>query len=245
MGSKGNKRHLKRFAAASVIQIPRKQYTFFMKARPGPHALKHCLPLGHVIRDLLKLSQNMHETKYILNQRLVLVDKKVRTNPRFPIGLMDVIEFTSINKSYRVLPSKQHGLYLSEITKDEAMFKLARIENITTVKKGNLQLNLHDGRNIKIDVKNATKKPKIPYKTLGTLKISIPEQEILEYYPFEEGSQAIIFQGKNIGVSGTISSIVKRFGVNASILTIGEINTAYDYTFIIGKDESAIDLPIA
>ncbi|TFH29269.1 MAG: 30S ribosomal protein S4e, partial [Promethearchaeota archaeon] len=145
---------------------------------------------------------------------------------------------------YRVLPSKAHGLVLSEITSTEAKFKLCRIENITTVKKGNLQLNLHDGRNIQIQVKDASKKPDVEYKTRGTLKLSIPDQKILDYYPMGENVQAIIYKGHNIGFAGKITKITERFGVNASIAEIGDISTAYNYAFIIGKDVPSIDLPM-
>jgi small subunit ribosomal protein S4e len=190
----------------------------------------------------------MKETKAILNRRKVFIDGKIRTEEHFPVGLMDVIEIPDLSKAYRVLPSKKSGLTLSEITKAEAKFKLCRIENITTVKKGYIQLNLHDGRNILMPVKDPKKKLDIPYKTMGTLKISIPDQKILDYYPNEVNNQAIVMAGKNIGFSGKVSNLIKRFGINASIAVIeaGEghlINTAYEYSFIIGKDKPSIDLP--
>jgi small subunit ribosomal protein S4e len=249
MGSKGNRRHTKRLNTPAFLQIPRKEHVFFIRAGAGPHPKNFSLPLGHIIRDLMKLSSNWNESKYILSSKKMQIDKTVRTSHRFPVGLMDVVEIADINKAYRVLPSVKHGLNLSEITKDEAKFKLCRIENIVTLPHGNLQLNLHDGRNILIPVKDASKKPDISYKTMGTLKISIPDQKILDYYPMENKNWAVIIKGKNIGKVGKIIAIEKRFGVNASLVEIespdGEkISTAYEYTFIIGKDNPAIDLPV-
>ena len=118
-----------------------------------------------------------------MNKKGVVIDGIPRKDLHFPIGLMDVIELPEINKAYRILASKNHGLMVSEITKDESKFKLCRINNITTVKGGLQQLNLHDGRNILI------KKGENKYKTRGTLKISIPNQEILEYFAFKENVQ--------------------------------------------------------
>jgi small subunit ribosomal protein S4e len=249
MGSKGNRHHLKRLNTPSYFQIKRKSFKYLMKPRAGPHPRDFCLPLGHVIRDLLHLATNERETKYILNKKIVFVDGTLRTDYKFPLGLMDVIEIKEINKTYRVLPSAKHGLILSEITKDEAKFKLCRIENITTIPHGNLQLNLHDGRCIQINVEDPLKKPNLPYKTMGSIKISLPDQKILDYYPMETSRQALVFRGKNQGIAGKITLISKRFGYKASLVNIekaaGEIlSTAYEYTFVIGKEKPVIDLPI-
>ncbi|MHA1776271.1 MAG: 30S ribosomal protein S4e [Promethearchaeota archaeon] len=251
MGSKGNKRYLKRLASPGYLQIQRKNRKagkFFLKARPGPHPLRFSLPLGHIFRDLLKLTNNVKETKFILNKRQVFIDGVPRNDIRYPVGLMDVVELKEINKAYRVLPSRHHGLILSEITKEEAKFKLCKIMNITTIRGGHLQFNLHDGRNIRVEIDNPKEKPAIPYKTGGTLKISLPDQQILDYFPLQEGNQSLIYQGKNIGIAGEIKELTKRFGVNASLAIIsgenGEISTSYDYVFIIGDNKPAIDLPL-
>ncbi len=247
MGSKGNKRHQKRIAVPAHLQISRKERSagsFFINANPGSHPKSFCLPLGHVIRDILKLTENARETKFILNNNKVLVDGRIKSDFRLPVGLMDVIEIPEISKAYRIIPSKKHGFMLSEITQSESKFKLCKIKDISNIKGGDFQLHLHDGRNITIKPSDVSK-----YQTRGTLKISIPSQEILDYFPLKEGNQAIIQSGKNIGVAGQISKLTSRYGVNASIAEIkskdGEnISTAYDYAFVIGTKSSSIDLPI-
>ncbi len=248
MGSKGNKRHQKRLATPGHLQISRKDRSagkFFFNSSAGPHSKNFCLPLGHVLRDLLKITTNSKETKFIVNKKGVIIDGVPRKDLHFPIGLMDVIEIPELNKAYRILASKNHGLMISEITKEESKFKLCRINNISTVKGGISQLNLHDGRNILV---KKGKKKDIKYKTRGTLKISIPEQEIMEYFEFKENVQGMIYRGAHTGISGKISKITKRFGVNASLAQIttssGEISTSYDYVFVIGKKDPVIDLPM-
>jgi small subunit ribosomal protein S4e len=249
MGTKGNRRHLKRYNLPAFFPIARKEHVFLMKPHAGPHPKDYCFPLGYVLRDYLHLANSLNEVKFILNARKVSVDGKIRTDIKFPVGLMDVLEIADINMTYRILPSKRHALMLSQISKEEAKFKLCRIDNITTQTHGHLQLNLHDGRNLKILVDDPLKKPDMPYKTMGTLKLSIPEQEILDYYPFEENNQAIIFKGKNQGIAGRVVSFSKHFGHRASTALLetkpGEnITTAYEFTFIIGKESPVIDLPI-
>lgn len=249
MGQKGNRRHLKRYALPAFINVPIKKDKFLMKPSAGPHPKDFCFPLGHVLRDILKISANNRETLYILNNHKVNVDGRTITSYKFPIGIMDVIEIADINKAYRVLPSAKHGLMLSEITKDEAKFKLCRIENITTVRKGNVQLNLHDGRNVLVKVDDAKKKLNLKYQTKGTLKISLPDQEILDFFPMAENNQAIIMHGKNQGIAGKIVNITKRFGNMASTAVLektpgSNLTTAYEFAFVIGTKKPAIDLPM-
>ena len=82
---------------------------------------------------------------------------------------------------------------------------------------------------------------------MDVLKISIPEQEILKVLKFKEGNLALIMSGKNIGQLGKVINILKRFGPKASTVSIQHnsehTETLYDYTFVIGEDQSEISLP--
>ena len=113
-----------------------------------------------------------------------------------------------------------------------------------------MQLNLHDGRNILIRVKDPRKpKEAAAYKRMDVLKITVPEQEILNHLHFKEGNFAIIMDGKNIGQIGKVHNIKKKFGPKASTVTIEQneelTETLYDYTFVIGTggEQSEISLP--
>jgi small subunit ribosomal protein S4e len=160
---------------------------------------------------------------------------------------MDVLSIEKMNKFYRILPDSHHGLILHEISKEDSSFKLCRINNKTSIKGGNIQLNLHDGRNILVIVKDPRSPKEDIYKRMDVLKISIPEQEILRVLNFKENKLAIIISGKNIGQVGKIITILKRFGPKASTVSIqhngAHTETLYDYTFIIGEEQSEIDLP--
>jgi small subunit ribosomal protein S4e len=248
MGRKGNRRHMKRYSMPKMIHAPRKQFKFIMKHRPGPHPIEYSITLGHLIRDILKIARNAREARYILNHKEVMVDGKYRKDYRFPIGFMDVVAFPRINKYYRILTDDRQGMYPIEITKDEAEFKLCQIMDKTTVRKGHIQLNLHDGRSILLKVEDPKKKNPVQYSTMTTLKIKIPTQEIIEEYPLQENAQGYIFRGKNMGIHGKITKIEKTFGVKASLINIEskqgvKKSTYYNYIFVIGKDKPAITLP--
>ena len=57
----------------------------------------------------------------------------------------------------------------------------------------------------------------------------------------------LVISGKNLGRSGTVTKIEKRFGPNASIINIKEEDekiheTAYNYSFVVGKSKPVIKL---
>ena len=242
----GGKKTLKRLNTPKFLQIKRKHGKFFVKSSAGPHPSRSCLPLLHIVRDLLKIVDTHREAKKLIGLGYFKVDGKVIREKNHPIGLMDVLSIEKINKHYRILPDSHYGLIMHEIPEKESMFKLCRINNKTTVKGGHIQLNLHDGRNILIKVKNPRNPKEDVYKRMDILKISVPEQEIIKVLKFKENNLAIIMSGKNIGQIGKIISIKKRFGPKASTVSIehnGEhTETLYDYTFVIGEDQSEINL---
>ena len=240
-------RHTKRYNTGKYVHINKKETTFFINTRPGPHRKDFSLSLAHILRDLLQVVNSFKEAKKIIKEGKILVDGKIVKDPRYPIGLMDVIEIPDLKKNFRVLPQLKMGLMPIEIPDKEKGFKLCRIENKTNVKGGKIQLNLHDGRNILIALKDPTKPKEDKYKTMGVLKIKVPSQEIIEYYPLKENVPILVVSGKNLGMNGSIQSIVKRFGPNASIIKIKTgkditHETAYNYSFVLGKSKSVIKL---
>ncbi|MEA2090603.1 MAG: S4 domain-containing protein, partial [Thermoproteota archaeon] len=143
MGKKGGSRHLKRKPAPRFWPIHRKELVWTFKPKPGPHPITRCFPLALILREILGVAKTRKEAKKIISKGKVQVDGKARREELFPVGLMDVISIPDVEKSYRILPSSR-GLTLHSIKKNEAAFKLCRIENKSIVKGGNLQLNLHD-----------------------------------------------------------------------------------------------------
>ncbi|MFX0010030.1 MAG: 30S ribosomal protein S4e [Candidatus Hermodarchaeota archaeon] len=243
----GGARTLKRFNTPKFLQIRRKHGEFFVKPSPGPHPGRFCLPLLHIVRDLLHIVDNHREAKKLIGLGNFKVDGKLVRDETYPVGLMDVLSIEKLNKHYRIPPDSHHGLILHEIPETESTFKLCRIIKKSTIKGGNIQLNLHDGRNILVRVKDPTKPKEDIYKRMDVLKISVPEQEIIKVLKFKEGNLAIIMSGKNIGQVGKIINILKRFGPKASTVSIqhnsDHTETLYDYTFIIGEDQSEINIP--
>lgn len=249
MGKKGGRRHLKRKPAPAFWPIHRKEAVWTVKPNAGRHPIERSLPLALVLREMLGLAKTLGEVKAILSRGNVMVDGKVEKEELFPTGLMDVISISGVEQLYRVLPSDK-GLTLHPVNKDEAGFKLCRVEDKTVLKKGNVQLNLHDGRNIIITVKEASKPEEDVFKALDTVKIGLPDQEILSHFKLVEGAPALIASGKNIGKHGKIVAVERREAQKRknALITIEDargnrFQTTVEYVFVVGDSKSHISLP--
>lgn len=251
MGKKGGRRHLKRKPAPEFWPIHRKEAVWTVKPNPGPHSIARCVPLTLIVRDLWGFAKTRKEVRRVISDEKIMVDGKVQREEAFPTGLMDVVSVPDAEKWYRVLPSEKN-LTLHPISKDEAGFKLCRIENKTVLKGGKVQLNLHDGRNVLIMVKDPNKPEEDVYQTLDTLKIGLPNQEIHGHFKLTEGAAAMIVAGKNIGKHGKIVSIEQREGQKRknSLVTIEDekgnrFQTTIDYVFVVGDTKPHMSLPEA
>lgn len=194
--------HITRFEAPWFLNISKKEYKWTVRAEPGPHPIQRAIPLAILIRDYLQLALTLKEAKRIIASGKVYVDGRPRKSYKYPVGLMDVIYIKGLEKYYRIVPDVHRVIVPIEIDKEEATYKLVRVRNKTTVKGGKIQLNLEDGRNILLPPEEAAK-----YKTLETLKIEIPSQNILAKFEIAPGNYAVIIGGKNVGVHGKIKDI--------------------------------------
>jgi small subunit ribosomal protein S4e len=102
------------------------------------------------------------------------------------------------------------------------------------VKGGNLQLNLHDGRNILVK--------KDDFRTGDVLKISLPDQKIVEKFPMTEESLAFLTGGAHIGTICRIKKVTVTRNPGPNIVEFHEgFNTIIDHVFVVGTKNSEIE----
>lgn len=250
MARMGGSHHLKRLPAPAFWSILRKEYKWVVKPSPGPHSIDRSVPLLLLIRDMIGIARNAREARRIIFDGKVLVDGCVRRSYKFPVGFMDVVSIPEINLYLRIVPYVGRHLWYVDIPVEEAKLKLVRIENKTTVRNGNIQLNLHDGRNILVKVRDPRNPVEAsPFKTLDTLLIELPSQNILQHIPLSTGKIAIVTDGRNVGRVGKIVSIESYEGRRRrySLVIIEDTNghrfqTILDYIMVIGEDRPVIKL---
>ena len=247
MGKKGKTARLKRKPAPRFWSIHRKELPWVVKPSSGSHSLQGCLPLTLVLRDMLGVAQTRKEAKMILTEGKVLVDGKIMRKDDFPVGLMDVISMPDADKYYRIMPSHK-GLILNLISKEEANFKLVRVENKIAVKNG-VQVALHDGSNMYMKVADPKKPVEVTFETFDVLKVTYPEKQVACTLKTKEGNLAVITGGKNIGKQGRIVEIEKTEAKKRrQALVVVEdakgvrYQTILDFVFSIGEAEPLIAL---
>jgi small subunit ribosomal protein S4e len=231
-------KHLKRLAAPRSLKIHRKEAVWTIKPSPGPHPLEESIPLGIVVRDYLKLTDNMKETKRIISKGDILIDGKQRKDYKYPCGLMDIITIPVMKNSYRLLFDVSGKLTLVPIKSSEAGWKLCRIENKTIIKDKKTQLNLHDGGNTIVK--------KDEYKTGDVVKISFKDNKIQDTYKFQKGTVSIIIGGSHIGEVANIEDFVIIPSSKPNLAKMKgktSFSTLQKYVFPIGKDKPIIELP--
>jgi len=188
---------LKRLASPDWWPIERKTKKFVVSPR-GPYPKYYSIPLAVILRDIFKLAETGKEARSIIKRGMVFVDGKKIKDPKFGVGLLDVIQIPSLNKSWRVIP--KNGLDLLEIDESDANKKICKIINKKVLKGNKTQLNLFGGKNIITDG---------DYSTHDSLLLELPSLKILDHLKFEEGNLALITGGKNAGKIEKISKIEK------------------------------------
>ena len=229
------KKHMKRMAAPSTWAITRKTSHWVSKPSPGPHGTEGSMPLAMVIRDMLKLCDNAREARFIIGGRGIHVDGRVVTDYKFPVGLMDVVTITKTNQSYRMLIDYKSKLQLLPIEESEKGWKLSRVDDKKVIRKGTVQLNMHDGRCILL--------PKDQYKTGDVLKLELPSQKIIKALKLEKGSVALLIGGSHPGTLQTIETYQIKRGSAPNLVTFKEgFSTVKENVFVVGEKTPEIKL---
>ena len=239
MAKKGGSRHMKRYAAPRALKLPRKLHVWTTKAAPGPHPTERSIPLRSVLRDYLSGGRTAREADSALSKGNVLVDGKIRREPSFPVGLMDIVQLPALNRSYRVLLDHRKRLILKAIDPAEASMKLCRVMYKKIVRGKKVQLTFHDGKTIVGDLNE--------FKPGDVAKLALPDLNVLERLPFEVGATALVTGGSNVSKIGRIAEIKLIAGTqpNIVILKTGEesFQSPEHYVFVIGREKPSISLP--
>ncbi len=237
MVSIAGSKKLKRQMAPIFWGITRKDKRFVVTVRPGGHSKQAAIPTAVFIRDVLKLSTTLRETKSAIYGGKIKVDGITRKSLHHGIGLMDVVELEGISDVYRLVPKDSMVLQPITINAAEKTKKLVKVTSKVTIKGSKTQLGFHDGRSLISDTK---------VNVGDTCVMQLPEQKILDVIKLEKGVQVIVTSGINAGHVGKVDEIKEGTFVlpRRATVNIGErqIEIPTDLVMAVGKDKPVIQI---
>jgi len=254
--ARGPRKHMKRLNAPSHWMLSKLGGIFAPRPSPGPHKLGACLPLCLILRNRLKYALTRKEVQMICMRRLIEVDGKVRTDINYPAGFMDVVSIPKTNESFRLLYDSKGRFTLVKVKKDEAKYKLCKVNKLSKAKKASIGRNpfqtgqaaaipyivTHDGRTIRYN------DPLI--KVNDTVKVNIGTGKVVDHIKFDVGNVCMVTAGNNIGRVG-IMMIREKHPGSFDIIHLkdkrgNEFATRLQNVFVIGDSTKPwITLPKA
>jgi ribosomal protein S4E len=193
-----------------------------------------------ILRNRLKYALTGKETKMICMQKAVKVDGKVRTDPNYPAGFMDVVEIPKASDQFRLIFDTKRRFVLHRISDEEKSFKLCRVKKVELTKKSVPYMVTHDGRTIRY--------PDPAIKVDDTVKVDIASGKVINHIKFDVGNTCMITKGRNTGRVGVITHIERHPG-SFDIVSVRDgsdasFSTRSDNVFVIGSGANAdVSLP--
>lgn len=245
--ARGPKKHLKRIRAPKSWMLDRLGGVFATRPSQGPHKLKESMPLHVILKNKLGYSLTYRESIRILNDKTneVKIDGKVRRDPKFPVGLMDVVHIPKTGDLFRVFyDERRRFTFLKLKGKDgkdlkEATTKLCKVVRVEIGANKIPYLVTHDARTIRY--------PEPTIQVGDTILYNYEKGTVEKHYPLTVGHRALVTNGNNLGRIGSIQSIVKKSG-NVAVVTLKDdehhvFNTRVGNIFVIGDTKVHTLLP--
>lgn len=167
----------------------------------GPHKLRECIPLTVLLQNRLKYALSGQDAIKICRNRdgNIKIDNKIRRDPRFPLGFMDVVQIPKTGENFRILYDIKGRFQAVRIDAKEAGFKLCRVKRKCMGKNKIPYIVTHDGRTIRF--------PNPEIKKNDTVQVNLETGEIDKVVKFENGANVFVTGGNNIGRVGQLMHV--------------------------------------
>jgi small subunit ribosomal protein S4e len=228
---------LKRRAAPRAWTIPRKGTKWVKRPGPGPHAQDQSIPLLLVLRDIRHLVETAREARILLRSGAVRVDGKVAKDLDRGLGLMDTLSLAApLDAHYRVVKNRRGKLILVAIPSAEATLKIGRVRFKHAVRKGRVEVTLHDGRNLLVPSTSA-------YHVGDSLKLEVPSQKVVDHIPLAAGALAYVAGGSHVGELARVERVEVRNSSQPNLVHFKEgFSTIKEYVFVVGQASPEVTL---
>jgi len=135
---------------------------------------------------------------------MIKIDGKVRRDPRFPLGHMDVVTIEKTNENFRILVDTKGRFLPHRIDHKEAGFKLCKVTQKRIGKEKVPHIVTHDGRTVRY--------PHPDVQINDCVKINLGTGAVDGIVKFQNNAIVMITGGNNIGRIGHLQSLEKHPG---------------------------------
>jgi len=189
---------MKRVAAPSHWMLDKLGGKYTHKPSAGPHKTRECIPLTVLLKNRLRYALAAKDVYSIVKDKegLIKVDNKIRRDPRFPLGIMDVVSIEKTGEFFRILYDVKGRYQAHKIDEKEAKFKLCKVKRKAMGANKIPYIVTHDGRTIRF--------PHPDIKKNDTIKLNLDTHEVDALIKFENGASVMVTGGNNIGRVGIL-----------------------------------------
>jgi small subunit ribosomal protein S4e len=172
----------------------------------GPHKRRECIPLSILLRNRLRYALCGKDVFSIVRDKegMIKIDNRIRRDPRFPLGIMDVLSIEKTGEHFRILYDVKGRYQAHKIDAKEAQFKLCKVLRKSMGPNKIPYIVTHDGRTIRY--------PHPEIKKYDTIKLNLETGEVDGLIKFENGASVLTVGGNNIGRVGTLQHVEKHPG---------------------------------
>jgi small subunit ribosomal protein S4e len=225
------KNHLLRISAPKTWKISRKLSRYITRPNPGSHSFNSGLSINTVLKEVLGVVDTTKDTKYLINNKGVLINGKSLKSFKHSVGMMDVLSLPKLKQNYRVILNTRGKLDFVSVTDDSV--HVAKLTGKFDSRGKKQTLSLHDGTVVLDDS---------PCKVGDSLLFE--SGKLKKVISFDVGSFVLLTGGNHIGVNGKI----KRAFIEGGVRKI-ELNSSGDsvitlekFAFVLGKDKSEVQI---
>merc|ERR1740123_1118597 len=192
MGYKGQRKSMKRVAAPKQWYLGKLKGVYAVRPSPGPHKNRECIPLNVLLQQRLKYARSRQESIKIVRDKdgNIKVDGKVRRDPRFPLGQMDVVTIEKTNEHFRILYDIKGRFQPHRIDAKEAGFKLCKVTQKKIGKSKVPHIVTNDGRTIRF--------PHPDIQINDSVKFDFKTKTIAGVIKFAPGTTVMLIGGNNV-----------------------------------------------
>ena len=251
---------MKRMYAPSHWCLEKLKGVYATRPSAGPHKLRECIPLTVLLQNRLKYALSGQDAIKICRNRdgNIKIDNKIRRDPRFPLGFMDVVQIPKTGENFRILYDIKGRFQPVRIDAKEAGFKLCRVKRKCMGKNKIPYIVTHDGRTIRFPnpeiKKNDTVQVSLAFSLLSSFilylilfaffQLNLETGEIDKVVKFENGANVFVTGGNNIGRVGQLMHVEHHPG-SYEIVHIKDANgnsfaTRLTNVFTIGEGKKAL-----